>query len=179
MATPTNSDLQLVPEIILKRKHDLDEMKAHRAAQQILNPKGNNKIFNRKNKAVKVHKPETILANARSQRNHMIRYRRVMKKGMMKRASEKKIIEKKIVAPDEDDGGDEEMRDHKEIEYAANSVGAKLVFVVRIREPNGMPKNVKRVLDSFRLKSANEVSITHHHYKYIVHKNERIKFSHV
>ena len=57
----SNSDLQLVPEVILKRKHDMDEMKAHRAAQQILNPHGNRKVFNRKTKAIKVHKPETLL----------------------------------------------------------------------------------------------------------------------
>ena len=159
MTTKPNQDLQLVPEVILKRKHDLDEMKAHRAAQQILNPRGNNKVFNKKTKAIKVHKPETILAMARSRRNHTIRYKRVLKKGMMKRASEKKVMKNKVIGTEDGVDGDvgDNVVDEREIEYVANSVGAKLVFVVRIRDPNGMPKNVKRILDTFRLKSVNEV----------------------
>lgn len=159
MTTPSksNNDLQLVPEVILKRKHDMDEMKAHRAAQQILNPRGNRKVFNKKTKVIKVHKPETILAMARSQRNHAIRYRRVLKKGMMKRASEKKVEKTKVVVPDGLEDEEDEKREEREINYASNSVGSKVVFVVRIREPNGMPKKVKRILDSFRLKSVNEV----------------------
>ena len=163
-----NSDLQLVPEVILKRKHDMDEMQAHRAAQQILNgPRGNNKVF-RKRKAIKVYKPETILAQARSQRNHMIRYKRVLKKGMMKRASDKVVMKEKVVLPDDDVVGNDDVDDNdnvivqdgaegeEEIKVQANSVGTNLVFVVRIRDPNGMPNTVKRVLNSFRLKSMNE-----------------------
>jgi hypothetical protein len=58
----SKEELQLVPETILKRRHDMDDMKAQRAAQQIMNPRGNRKIFNQKTKAIKVHKPETILS---------------------------------------------------------------------------------------------------------------------
>lgn len=153
---PPNNELQLVPEVILKRKHDMDEMKAHRTAQQILNPRGNNKIFNKKKRSVKVYKPETILANARSRRNHSIRYKRVLKKGMMKRASKTPIQSTKIVIPDGLENKEDEEMEQKEINYVANSVGSKLVFVVRIRDPNGMPKKVKRVLNTMRLKSVNE-----------------------
>jgi len=180
MTAPSNNNdnLQLVPEIILKKKHDMDEMKARRTAQQIINPRGNNKVFrSTKNRvaAVKIMKPETILARARSQRNHSIRYKRVLRKGMLKRASNKKVIKKKVLElpdgggnedrSDEDDNDNEvdndvEMNgeDKKEVtvDYASNSVGSKLVFVVRIRDPNGMPKNVKRILTLMRLKSVNE-----------------------
>mmetsp|Transcript_13414 Transcript_13414/g.20343 ORF Transcript_13414/g.20343 Transcript_13414/m.20343 type:complete len:327 (+) Transcript_13414:208-1188(+) len=194
MTTPdknNNDNLQLVPEIILKKKHDMDEMKARRTAQQILHPKGNNKVFRRSSNsssksskkvsaAVKIMKPETILARARSQRNHSIRYKRVLKKGMMKRASDKQVVKKKKVdLPDgsgnkdpmeneEDEDIDVNVNDEMDtgnkntnskdvmVDYASNSVGSKLVFVVRIRDPNGMPKNVKRILTLMKLKSVNE-----------------------
>jgi large subunit ribosomal protein L7e len=155
MSKPNTQNLQLVPEVILKRKHDMDDMKAHRAAQQILNPRGNNKVFSRKTKVIKVHKPETILVNARSQKKHAIRYKRVLRKGMQKRASQKKIQKVKEVFPDDVDmQNEEELK--KEVKYTANSVGAKMVFVVRIRDPNGMPKKVRTILDKLFLKSANE-----------------------
>lgn len=159
MTTPNPQNLQLVPEVILKRKHDMDEMKAHRAAQQILgthNPRGNKKIFNNKKRPIKVFKPETILAAARSKRNHNIRYRRVMRKGMLTNASKKQIQAKKTIIPEGLEGKEEEEQEMREVTYNANSVGSKLVFVVRIRDPNGMPKKVKRILNTFRLKQANE-----------------------
>mmetsp|Transcript_2190 Transcript_2190/g.2490 ORF Transcript_2190/g.2490 Transcript_2190/m.2490 type:complete len:174 (-) Transcript_2190:476-997(-) len=158
MASEDTQDLQLVPEVILKRKHDMDEMKAHRAAQQVLNPRGNLKVFNNKKKAIKVHRPETILAMARNQRNHNIRYKRVLKKGMQKRASKDQVKKTKLVIPEGVDTMEEEEREQKEISYVANSVGAKLVFIVRIREPNGMSKNVRRILNSLRLTRVSEVS---------------------
>lgn len=150
-----NDGLQLVPEVVLKRKHDLDEMKANRAAQAIINPKGNRKVF-RKTKVVKVHKPETILAKSRAMRNHSIRYKRVLKKGMQKRASNSKIKKTKVVIPEGLKDADEELELQKEVNFIANSVGAKMVFIIRIREPNGMPKNVKKILNNMKLKSINE-----------------------
>ncbi len=155
-SSSNNDNLQLVPEVVLKRKHDLDEMKAHRAAQQIRNPRGNRKVFNRKTKVIKIYKPESILANARSKRNHNRRYRRVLNKGMLKRASNKQIEKSKVVFPDGLDTKEDEEMEQKRVEYIANSVGAKLVFVVRIRDPNGMPDKVKRILNTLRLKSVNE-----------------------
>eukprot|EP01083_Nonionella_stella_P060285 157503_1 len=150
-----NDGLQLVPEVVLKRKHDLDEMKANRAAQAIINPKGNRKVF-RKTKVVKVQKPETILAKSRAMRNHSIRYKRVLKKGMQKRASNSKIEKTKVVIPEGLKDAEEELELQKEVNFIANSVGAKMVFIIRIREPNGMPKNVKKILNNMKLKSINE-----------------------
>ena len=158
MASNTEG-LQLVPETILKRKHDMDDMKAHRAAQQIINPRGNRKIFNQKTKVIKVHKPETILAMARSKRNHSIRYNRVLKKGMQKRASKNKLVKTKIVVPDGLVDAEEEKELQREVSFVSNSVGSKMVFVIRIREPNGMPKKIKKILNGMKLKSANEVSL--------------------
>mmetsp|Transcript_14999 Transcript_14999/g.21965 ORF Transcript_14999/g.21965 Transcript_14999/m.21965 type:complete len:290 (+) Transcript_14999:66-935(+) len=152
----TNEGLQLVPETILKRKHDMDDMKAHRAAQLITNPRGNRRIFSSKTAVVKVFKPETILASARSKRNHAIRYKRVMKKGMQKRASKSKLERTKVVIPDGLATKEEEEEMKREVSFAANSVGAAMVFVIRIREPNGMPNNVKRTLNKMKLKSQNE-----------------------
>ena len=155
----SHEGLQLVPEMILKKKHDMDDMKAHRAAQQIINPRGNKKIFNSKTAVVKVQKPETILARARSMRNHAIRYRRVMKKGMQKRASSKRLERTKVVVPDGLATEEEQQQMKKEVSFYANSIGAKMVFVVRIREPNGMPNNVRRTLNKMKLKSLNEVRV--------------------
>jgi large subunit ribosomal protein L7e len=152
-----NEELQLVPEAILKRKHDMDDMRAHRAAQQIINPRGNRKIFSQKTKVIKIHKPETILAMARSKRNHSIRYNRVLRKGMQKRASKSKLEKTKIVVPDGVTNAEEEEELQREVSFVSNSVGAKMVFVVRIREPNGMPKKVKKILNGMKLKSSNEV----------------------
>jgi hypothetical protein len=157
-----NEGLQLVPEAILKRKHDMDDMKAQRASQAIINPRGNRKIFSKKTKVIKVHKPESILAMARSKRNHTIRYHRVMKKGMQKRASSKKVEKTKIVVPDGVVDAENEAEMEREITFVSNSVGAKMVFVVRIRAPNGMPKKVKKILNGLRLKSINEVRTSLH-----------------
>lgn len=77
-STNNSNNGQLVPESVLKRKHDMDEMKAKRAAQP---PRGNRKVYSKK-KTFKVNKAETFIANARARRNHDIRYKRVLKKGM-------------------------------------------------------------------------------------------------
>jgi len=131
-------------------------MKARRAAQLIINPIGNRKVFNAKTKVIKVRKPESILAKARSMRNNAIRYKRVLKKGMQKRASNEKVKKTKIVFPDGITTAEEEKELQKEVTYVANSVGSKLVFVIRIREPNGMSKNVRKILNNMKLKSVNE-----------------------
>jgi large subunit ribosomal protein L7e len=156
MVDDQHEGLQLVPEVILKRKHDMDEMKAHRTAQLIANPRGNKKVFSSKTKVIKVHKPETILANARAQRNHAIRYARVLKKGMQKRASDKAILKNKVVMPDDLADAEQEEEMKRDVSYTANSVGSKMVFVIRIRDPNGMPQKVKKILNGMKLKSINE-----------------------
>lgn len=157
MVDAKHEGLQLVPEAILKRRHDMDDMKARRTAQLLANPRGNKKVFNSKTKVIKVHKPESILANARSQRNHNIRYNRVLKKGMQKKASSKTVLKSKFVTPDDLADAEQEEALKREVSYASNSVAAKVVFVIRIRDPNGMPSKVKKILNGMKLKAANEV----------------------
>ena len=179
MTDQQQQQLQLVPETVLKRKHDLDEMKAHRAAQEILNPrrsKSSRKIFNSKTKVIKIKKPESILANSRSQLHHTRRYNRVLKKGMQGKANNhvvkkvKKIVYEKdgsVVVKDlsDENVNQESLEDsdnnnvdsmEKKVIVKANSVDAKMVFIVRIREPNGMPKSVRNILNALKLKSVNE-----------------------
>mmetsp|Transcript_18147 Transcript_18147/g.25169 ORF Transcript_18147/g.25169 Transcript_18147/m.25169 type:complete len:213 (-) Transcript_18147:209-847(-) len=156
MATNNNNDqLQLVPETVLKRKHDMDEMKAKRAAQAITNPRGNRKVFSKSKKVIKVHKAETFVANARARRNHEIRYKRVLKKGMQKRASKKKVIKQKTIELD-DEGDDEEITKTTTISFQSNSVDAPMVFVVRVRDQVGCPLSVKRALSRLRLRNVYE-----------------------
>jgi large subunit ribosomal protein L7e len=138
-----NSSLPLVPEILLKKRHDLDESKARRAAR-IVNNDNNNKRFSKTGKFY-VKKPERFLAQALSRKNHEIRYLRVMKKGMQKRASKKSEIAVKEV--------EESNGDVSEVTYQKNSIGAKMVFVIRIRDNNGLPQKVKIALWKLNLRS--------------------------
>jgi large subunit ribosomal protein L7e len=140
------SDLPLVPEAILKRRHDLDEVKLRSSACAIV--KGKTKRFSSQ-KAIYVKKPETILARARSRRNSQTRYRRVMEKGMQKRASNKSVMGKKLLEIDE--------ISLKEICFQANSVGAPFVCVIRIRDDcSGTPSEVQRALSRLRLRNLHD-----------------------
>ena len=138
-----NKVLQLVPETLLKRRHDLDDIKARREAQVV----NNNKKFSKSGKFY-VKKPERFLAQATSRRNHDIRFNRVLKKGMQKRASHKKVVSTKLV---EEANGDE-----TEIQYQNNSVGANMVFAVRIRDSTGISKKIKTVLWKLKLHDVHE-----------------------
>ena len=63
--------LQLVPETILKKKHDLDEIRAQRASHLLMHPRnrgGGARDVAKRNSSAKLFKPETILAAARSKR---------------------------------------------------------------------------------------------------------------
>mmetsp|Transcript_4655 Transcript_4655/g.9034 ORF Transcript_4655/g.9034 Transcript_4655/m.9034 type:complete len:297 (-) Transcript_4655:823-1713(-) len=153
--------LPLVPEAVLKKRHDMDEMKAHRAAQAIANPRGNRKVFSSKTKMVKVIKPEKFVSRGRSRRNHEIRYNRVMKKGMQKRASNHKIVKSKEVPAVADNTEDRSVaaaleEETKVVKVAANSVGSDVVFAVRIRDGAGMSRKVRKALSNMRLRSVNE-----------------------
>lgn len=160
---PAQQQLQLVPESVLKKRHDLDAMKAKREAAK---PRANKKVFDNRRRPVRVIKPEKFLARATQRRNHEIRYKRVNKKGMQKRASNKKEKRTKVVAKvgDEEveDGGAAattmalDAEDKKEVTYASNSVGADIVFAVRVRDRAGMPPNVKKALSRMRLRHENE-----------------------
>jgi len=138
----SHKDLPLVPETLLKKRHDLEALRAKRKAQ-VMKRTPTKKVFSRSTKRLVVRKPETFLAKAIQARHHNQRFHRVMKKGMQKRASNKPLIATKIV--DEDT---------KEVaQYQKNSVGAKVVFVVRIRDNIGITKKITRILEKLRLNS--------------------------
>lgn len=156
-ATNTNA-MQLVPESVLKRRHDLDELKAKRAAQAISNPRGNRKIHSSKSSVVKVRKPEKFLSAARSRLHHKRRYDRVSKKGMQSRAVRSKATKVKAVPLRENDDINDVNAaavETKEVTVSTNSHGSKVVFAVRIREGH-IPKEVRRALGRLRLRNANE-----------------------
>jgi large subunit ribosomal protein L7e len=90
-----NSDLQLVPETLLKKRHDLDALQAQRAASALSRSVSRKRITN-KGKQVKIVKPETILIQSRQRSKAAIRYNRVCKKGMQKRASNKSVTKMKV-----------------------------------------------------------------------------------
>jgi large subunit ribosomal protein L7e len=150
----TSGALQLVPETILKKKHDLDELRAQRAAHLLQHPKNNKKRHaQKKDGAVKIMKPEAILSAARSKRNHTTRWNRVAKKGMQARAS----TVKKVAALVSDPNTDTSTSTQDAVQYyATNSVDAKLVFCVRIRDAFGMPPPIKKALSQFGLRNVYE-----------------------
>ncbi|KAL7544293.1 hypothetical protein ACHAWF_007677 [Thalassiosira exigua] len=90
-----NSDLQLVPETLLKRRHDLDALRAQRAASALSRPASRKRVAD-KSKAIKIIKPETILIQSRQRKKSATRYNRVNKKGMQKRASDKNVVKVKV-----------------------------------------------------------------------------------
>lgn len=151
-----HKNLPLVPESVLKRRHDLDDI---RRRQQAENPQKDPQPSKKKYIAKKgryVKNPETYLAEAKSRRNEESRYRRVKKKGMMKRASNKPVLKIKEVEIPVDDTVDDSKVETKTVTYQANSVGASYVFVIRIREDAGkIPKNIFNLLLRFRLKDPN------------------------
>lgn len=144
-ADKSNSDLPLVPESVLRKRHDLDDLARKRSASAIA-VKKERKIHGKK--AFYVKKPETFIARAKSRRNHEIRFKRVQKKGMQKRASNKPEIEVKEIM--QDDGQVTKQ------EFQSNSVGAKMVFVIRIRDHIGEPKTVRRTLSDMRLRNIHD-----------------------
>lgn len=177
------SHLPLVPETILKKRHDLDALVRKRAAadeeqlqlqqqnQQLYQkqrrlPGGNNK------KAVYVVKPETFISRAISRRNHGIRYQRVLRKGMQKRASNKpQFIMKEIIDPnvnetekkEEEEGEQQQQQQVIHIRQQSNSVGTKhCVFVIRVRDDVGLPRKIKKILKDMRLKKQYDGIFVHY-----------------
>ena len=144
-------DLPLVPETILKKRHDLDDLRRKRAASQI--PGQQQKGKGRKGFYVK--KLESLIAQSKSRRHGKIRYDRVLKKGMQTRASDqKKMAIQEMDATEGDD--DEATTTTTTVTYQSNSVGANLVFVIRIRDHHGACPMVKRALSRIRLRQRNE-----------------------
>jgi large subunit ribosomal protein L7e len=144
-----HKDLALVPETVLKKRHDLDDLRRKKAAQE------EKKSSHRKGSYVR--KPATFLAKAKQRRHEQIRYRRVKKKGMQKKASknvELKTKEVSLAGGNDSDSENEETT--QVIQYKANSVGCPYVFVIRIREDAGNPPRcVQNILLQLRLKEAN------------------------
>jgi len=148
-------NLPLVPESVLKRRHDLDDIRRRNAAEDAQK----DPQLNRQNKrtVVKkgryVKKPESYLAEAKSRRHEEARYRRVKTKGMMKRASNKPVLKTKEIPISESTSTEDVDTEMKTVTYQANSAGASYVFVIRIREDAGnIPRNIYNLLLRFRLK---------------------------
>jgi large subunit ribosomal protein L7e len=177
-----DSDLQLVPETLLKRRHDLDLLKAKRAASALAHQPRKRSVATRgQGDVVKIIKPETILMQSRARRKGAIRYNRVGKKGMQKRASDKKVtktkvwdaergeeVDEKDLPQKEEKEEDEEGSDDEGVEeeatnklqripYGANSVGSAAVFAVLLRPPSRTaPRPVRKTLSSLRLRRVDE-----------------------
>lgn len=138
--------LPLVPETTLKKRHDLDALARKRAALNEQEPQRQRRLPKGK-KAIYVVKPETLVSRARSRRNHAIRQKRVLRKGMQKRAKDTpEIATKEIVDPNDE-------KNTVQVKYQANSAGAKTcIFVIRIRDGVGLPRRVASILKELRLK---------------------------
>ena len=174
------ADLHLVPETLLKRRHDLDSLRAQRAASSLTRSISRKRVSD-KARVVRIIKPETIIMRARSRRNGAARYNRVSRKGMMKRASNEVVVKKRVWDVERDaeaddvdvemagkrDGDDDNSEDDaareeggaamREIPYRANSVGASVVFAVLVRPTaHATPRPVRRTLASLRLRRVDE-----------------------
>jgi large subunit ribosomal protein L7e len=139
MAPPKPDQPALIPENVLKRKNDLDAL--HRKRLALEEVRGSKRTKPKSGAAaVAIIKPETILAKARNRRNNIRRVKRVQAKGMQKRAANKVVHATKVVhagTPDE-----------SIVPYKANSFDAKMVFCIRIRNNDCIPKQVKHILDT-------------------------------
>lgn len=138
-----SNDLKLVPETILKKRHNLDELKAKRAANEL--QRGNRNVFSSSSKKLYVKKPETYLAQAKTRKHLDIRYKRVANKGMQKRASNKKQMSTKVLL-------DEATNEETAVQYQSNSVGSNMVFCIRMHDNVGMSGRIRKVLYKLRLK---------------------------
>lgn len=139
---------QLVPETILKRRHDLDELNAKIAANEIKNPRISRKIYTKK--PIKVIRPDKIILRHRAQINNRHRFVRVLNKGMQTRASDKLVTKTKVIS------GENKDEKAREVTYQANSVEGPLLFAIRVRGNSGTPKHVLKTLARLRLFNQNQ-----------------------
>jgi len=138
----------LIPETVLKKRHDMDEMKARRVANLLVNPHISRKIV-LENNTVRIRKPEYFIKRSRTRRNLALRYRRVQAKGMNTRASDKTV--KKVVEIPLEDAKSNPTKTIKKT-LAANSVDSSVVFVVRtVGSFEPIPNVCKRLLKELRL----------------------------
>jgi large subunit ribosomal protein L7e len=153
---PEHKDLPLVPQSVLRKRHDLDDLKRKRQAKEE-GQKTASALKARKG-GMYVKRPETFLAQAKNRRNEIIRYRRVKRKGMQKRASKVPVTKTKEieVSAGAVDGEQQGEATTEIVSYQANSVGAPYVFVIRIREDAGRPpKCVSMIFQLLNLKQPN------------------------
>lgn len=145
------SELPLVPESILRKRHNLDDLVRKRKALTEVGsykPKqGGAKSDN--TKKIYVKKPETFIAKAKSRYNETKRYKRVKTKGMHKRASNQPVIHSKEIVVEDTDSHEPKT---VTVQYQANSIGSKMVFVIRMRDDQGISPQVKSMLHRLRLK---------------------------
>ncbi len=161
--TTNVQQLPLVGETILKKRHDLDDLARKRAALEEVEPKlrstRNRSVGTAvgKKKKFYVLKPETVFSHRRNQQNQQRRLLRVQKKGMQTRANNKpQIVTKQIPIHDNADEESNPMDTH-EISYQTNSVGANMVFVIRIRDSVATPKSILNILhNKLQLRNIND-----------------------
>lgn len=174
-AQPDYSHLPLVPESVLKKRHDLDALKRKRDYAQEKaelakktkfqhSARNNNNNNNGKKEVFYVKKLETFMALAKQRKNNAIRYRRVSKKGMQKRASDKPEMAVREIPMDNNGTttttttADEQVKTTTvtvmKKEYQCNSVGMNMVFCIRIRDSVGAPDCVRKALSTMRLRKA-------------------------
>jgi large subunit ribosomal protein L7e len=147
------SDLPLVPESVLKKRHDLEQLaKKRKALQEVEGSAGGKKKQQSKgkSKAFYVIKPESLLARARCRRNHEIRFRRVGQKGMQKRASNRPVLSTKTTE-------ENNCEDAVVMKYQSNSVGTSLVLAIRIRDGGAeTPHSIQSTLGRLKLKNIHD-----------------------
>ncbi len=124
MASDPSNALQLVPETLLKKRHDLDQLRAKRAAAALTNPLIPRKRISDKSKVVRVLRPETILIQARHRRNYDTRFKRVQKKGMQKRAENKRVSKVKIWNAEKEEEVDEKELGKRRLAVEAAAAAA-------------------------------------------------------
>ncbi|KAL7429097.1 hypothetical protein ACHAXH_002793 [Discostella pseudostelligera] len=136
-SSSSSSDLQLVPETLLKRRHDLDALQAKRAASALTTTNSRKKSIAASagsNKSIKIIKPETILARSRHRTNGSIRFRRVSKRGMQKRASDKVVMKRKVWDASKDEEADDVADDEKKGADAKSVDGTSTSSTTNVKE---------------------------------------------
>jgi 60S ribosomal protein uL30 len=151
MAPPKPDQPALIPENVLKRKNDLDALQRKRLAMAEVREKQPAKRTKGSSSRIHILKPETILAKARNRRNHIRRVKRIQKHGMLKRAANKPVFSTKMVENPTGEGASTAT-----VQYKSNSFGAKMVFCIRIRNNDSIPKTVQRILENNRMRQVHD-----------------------
>ncbi|GMH52141.1 hypothetical protein TL16_g01165, partial [Triparma laevis f. inornata] len=137
----------LVPELVLKKKANLDRLSAARADR--LKANGNRKVFKKNGNVVKIRKPETYVAKHKGKVNGTRRFERVQKKGLQAKKKRTGSVVEKVL---DKSTGIEEI-----VQLKSNSLSYPSVFAVRIRAgDSSTPSNVKKALNALRLRNQNE-----------------------